>query len=173
MNDTQTRFLQLVTGPALQSERASAIPAAITIAQAILESGWGQSQLFLQANNPFGIKASHTVTDPYQIYMAPTQEYTQQQWTTVVAQFAKFQNLGQAFQRHAQLLLTQGFGLLRYGLLETEPMQDRCELVAKCLQAGGYATDPTYAQKLMELINEFHLYDGQVLAGWSSQGQTT
>lgn len=171
MNDTQTRFLQLVTGPALQSERASAIPAAITIAQAILESGWGQSQLFLQANNPFGIKASHTITDPYQQYTAPTQEYTADQWKTITATFQKFQNLGQAFQRHAQLLLTQGYGLLQTGLLDTEPIQDRCERVAKALQAGRYATDPQYASKLMELVNEFHLYDGSTLAGWSSQEQ--
>lgn len=169
MNDIQRRFLQLVTGPALQSERSSAIPAAITIAQAVLESGWGQSQLFLQANNPFGIKATHLIADNrYKAYEAPTQEYTQDQWHTVQAAFQKFQNLGQAFERHAQLLLTQRYGI-DDEVLAITPLRLRCTRIAILLQRNGYATDPVYASKLMEIIQENHLDEAQVLAGWASQ----
>lgn len=168
MNDTQRQFLQLVTGPALQSERASQIPAAISIAQAILESGWGKSQLFLRANNPFGIKVSHTLTDRYQMYTAPTKEFTDDQWRTITANFQKFQNLGQAFERHGQLLRTQRYGLTDE-ILEILPVGLRCERVAKALQLNGYATDPEYAEKLMTLVREFHLDDAEILAGWASQ----
>jgi hypothetical protein len=60
----QLQFLMRVTPAALESQREYAIPACVTIAQAILESatpqlGWGSSTLFRLANNPFGIKYCH------------------------------------------------------------------------------------------------------------------
>lgn len=62
----QLQFLLRVTSAALQSQREYEVPACVTIAQAILESatpkfGWGSSELFRIANNPFGIKYSHFV----------------------------------------------------------------------------------------------------------------
>lgn len=171
MTEEQQKFFQLVTNPAIASEQASQIPAAITIAQAILESGWGRSQLFLQANNPFGIKVSHAITDRYQMYTAPTKEFTDSEWKTITATFQKFQNLTQAFQRHAQLLLTQRYGLSD-DVLDILPIGLRCERVAKALQLHTYATDPEYAEKLMTLVRQYRLDDSQVLAFYSGGTQT-
>ncbi len=57
------QFLLRVAPPALEGQRQHAIPACLTIAQAILESatsaGWGSSSLFRLANNPFGITYEH------------------------------------------------------------------------------------------------------------------
>ena len=64
LSPQQLQFLMRVTPPALETEHAHEVPACITIAQAILESatpkfGWGSSELFRLANNPFGIKYCH------------------------------------------------------------------------------------------------------------------
>jgi flagellum-specific peptidoglycan hydrolase FlgJ len=59
----QLQFLLRIAPAALESERVYQIPAAVTLAQAIIESatsaGWGSSSLFRLANNPFGIKYEH------------------------------------------------------------------------------------------------------------------
>lgn len=63
LSSQQLQFLMRVAPAALESERVYQIPAAVTLAQAILESatsaGWGSSSLFRIANNPFGIKYEH------------------------------------------------------------------------------------------------------------------
>jgi flagellum-specific peptidoglycan hydrolase FlgJ len=63
ISSQQLQFLLRVAPAALESERVYQIPAAVTLAQAILESatsaGWGSSSLFRIANNPFGIKYEH------------------------------------------------------------------------------------------------------------------
>jgi flagellum-specific peptidoglycan hydrolase FlgJ len=56
LTSQQRNFLSGLAGPALESERRTGVHAAVILAQAALESGWGTSQLFQIANNPFGIK---------------------------------------------------------------------------------------------------------------------
>lgn len=169
MTDEQKHFLQLVAGPAIDSERKWQIPASITIAQSILESGWGKSQLFLQANNPFGIKAPVRSQSPdhYEAYEAPTSEYLNHEWEIVSARFMAFSDLQAAFFRHARLLWEPQFKKVQDQLVG-DPAT-RPQRVAQALRDSHppYATDPDYPAKLMQLVNEFHLDDPNVLASFA------
>ncbi len=57
MNAQQNAFLKMAVPGAQAAQKKWGVPASVTIAQAILESGWGASSLAKQANNFFGIKA--------------------------------------------------------------------------------------------------------------------
>src|SRR6202035_5110319 len=67
----QQAFISEVAPGAIAAQRRYGIPAAVTIAQAIDESGWGQSELATADHNLFGIKG----TGPAGSHMRPTQEY--------------------------------------------------------------------------------------------------
>jgi flagellum-specific peptidoglycan hydrolase FlgJ len=133
LTSRQLQFLLRVTPAALASEREYGIPACITIAQAILESataaGWGTSRLFVEANNPFGIKYCHfgekaslvpgplslvnkgqvtkdkgQPSEDYGFFDAATWEIENGQRKEILAQFQRFPNLTEAFRAHSLLL---------------------------------------------------------------------
>ena len=78
------------------------VPAAVTIAQAIDESGWGQSALAIRDHNLFGIKG----TGPAGSDALPTREYENGQWVTVTAQFRVYHNVAESIADHSELLAT-------------------------------------------------------------------
>ncbi len=164
LTEEQKQFLALVTPAALDAERRWQIPASITIAQAILESAWGRSRLFRKANNPFGIKwsqarAHHEPAEKYCEF--DTRECERGEWKTVVARFAAYNVLADAFRGHARLIWSGPYSPV-IAELHGDPAT-RPQRVAQALQDCGYATDPNYAQKLVEIINQFHLDDPQTL----------
>lgn len=150
MNSKQMLFLRSVYAAAQASMRAFGVPASVTIAQAILESGWGTTGLALRANNFFGIKAfAHS--DPDQYIEFPTAEYVNGQRVMVEADFAKYLSPQDSFVAHARLLACAA----RYApamAVRTDP-----ESFARALQACGYSTSPTYASMLIALMQEFDL----------------
>ena len=156
MTKEQENFLKLVAGSALTAERRLEVPAAVIIAQAILESGWGKSKLFAEAHNPFGIK-NLDLPDDYGEYQAPTTEYVGGKRVTVVAEFEHFENLDRAFFHHALLF----WRAKRYW----PAMELRRDPFAFAAAIGrcGYSTDPYYGEKLSKLMQEFRLNDRAVL----------
>ncbi len=154
LTNEQEQFLRLVAGPALRSERADHIPAAVTIAQAIIESGWGKSRLFTEAHNPFGIK-NRELPDDYGEYVAMTTEYKDGVPYRELASFERFRDLDQAFACHALLF--------RHAKRYASAMQlaNNWERFAEEIAAAGYATDPYYAEKLKCLVRRFCLNDRQ------------
>lgn len=114
MTEEQTKFLKLVTGPALDSEREFKVPAPITIAQSIIETNvqiagvwtWGGSVLFRKANNPFGIKHEHRQNGgkDYGELDLPTREFIDGVPKMVGAGFQMYPDLHAAFWAHAMLL---------------------------------------------------------------------
>lgn len=125
------------------------IPASITLAQGILESGSGESELTLKANNHFGIKCHgwkgggvyHDDDRPQEC-------------------FRKYNHPKYSYRDHS-LFLTER---KRYApLFDLEP--DDYKGWAKGLKAAGYATDRKYPDKLISLIERYELYkyDGEVL----------
>lgn len=159
MTGTQKTFLQQVTDPAISSEVRFGIPAAVTISQAILESNWGNSALYKLANNPFGIKYSDSSPDAkYGFIDFNTHEFLNGHDDILKASFQHFDNLHDAFRRHALLLKT-----LHYAPAykhRGDPL-----MFAMCLgpkssdnpDGCGYATDPRYGQKLCALIYDYDL----------------
>jgi flagellum-specific peptidoglycan hydrolase FlgJ len=142
--------------PAAQKMQAkAAIPASITIAQAILESGWGQSQLALEANNYFGIKADYRNLNPYVEF--PTHEWMLGKEHVVMAHFARYDSPLDSFEAHAMLIAHAS----RY-----QAAMQHCGnpvFFAVCLQDAGYSTSrdqhgcPDYALRIVRLIDQFDL----------------
>jgi flagellum-specific peptidoglycan hydrolase FlgJ len=168
----QLDFLNLVIPPALAAERRLEVPAAVVIAQAILESGWGKSRLFTEAHNPFGIK-NLDLPDDYGEYQAPTTEYVNGKPVTVLAEFERFENLDRAFFHHALLF----WRAKRYW----PALKVRRDPFAFAASVGrcGYATDPSYGEKLSQLIEQFRLnnratlnaiMDGETVGGQGVEG---
>ena len=118
------------------------IPASITLAQGILESGSGKGRLAVEANNHFGIKCHGWTGDKIHHDDDASQEC-----------FRKYTHADQSFEDHSTFLTTRG----RYADLFKLDLDDY-EGWAKGLRAAGYATDRKYPEKLISLIERFQLY---------------
>ena len=144
---TQQAFINEVAPGALAAQRQYGVPAAVTIAQAIDESGWGQSQLATQDNNLFGIKG----TGPAGSVMRATEEFQNGQAVTVTAPFRVYGNVAQSITDHSLLLAT--------GSSYKQAMADRRSPDAFANDLTGvYATDPNYGASLISIMRQYNLY---------------
>ena len=122
--------------------RLFGIPASITLAQGILESGSGRGRLARQANNHFGIKC-HDWTGPRIFHDDDTEQEC----------FRKYDNPNQSYRDHSLFLANRR----RYENLFKHNSSDY-KSWARGLKKAGYATDPKYAHKLIALIERYELY---------------
>lgn len=126
------------------------IPASITLAQGLLESNAGTSQLALKANNHFGIKCGGTWSGPSMAFDddAPGEC------------FRSYNSPEASYYDHSIFLTTRS----RYAFLFDYPTTDYKNW-AKGLKKAGYATNPAYANTLISLIERYNLdrYDNYVL----------
>ena len=118
------------------------IPASITLAQGILESGAGKGRLAVQANNHFGIKCHDW--NGKKIYHDDDEEQEC---------FRKYDNPEYSYRDHSLFLTNR----VRYSFL-FDLKKDDYKQWAKGLKKAGYATDPKYPQKLIDLIQRYQLY---------------
>ena len=118
------------------------IPASITLAQGILESGAGKSDLALNANNHFGIKCHKDWTGDTFIKDDDEKDEC----------FRKYKMVEESYRDHSIFLTSHK----RYLSLFSLPRTDY-EGWAKGLKQAGYATDPTYATRLIDLIERYNL----------------
>ena len=129
---------------ALEQERLYGIPAPITLAQGILESGAGQSGLAVDANNHFGIKALGTWSG--ECYYAWDDEMTK-------SKFRRYASVKDSFEDHSKLIKDNS----RYQSLFNYSVFDYRSW-AFGLQKAGYATAPNYAKALIGYIDAYRLY---------------
>jgi flagellum-specific peptidoglycan hydrolase FlgJ len=143
----QQDFINLIAPGAIAAQQRYGVPAAVTIAQAIEESAWGDSGLAAQDHNLFGIKG----TGPAGSVTLPTSEYLNGQWVTIDAGFRVYHNVAESIADHAELLATSGY--------DTRAMADRAvpDAFANDL-TGVYATDPDYGANLIALMRLYNLY---------------
>ncbi len=137
--------------PVAQLEmKAYGIPASITLAQGILESGYGQGELTRKTNNHFGIKC-HTGWEG---------DYAHHDDDAQGECFRKYNHPMYSFRDHSIFLSSRS----RYASLFDLP-QDDYKAWARGLKAAGYATDRHYPQKLISFIERYQLYrfDREVL----------
>lgn len=140
--DKQT-FINKVKGGANNAMKQHGILASLTIAQAILESGWGESELTKQANNLFGIKRWGY---PDFVTMSTT-EYRNGQPAQEQAEFRKYPTWDYSIADHTAFLLQND----RYkNLVGVTDYKEACLLI----QQDGYATDPSYSNSLIQIIEE-------------------
>lgn len=156
MNQQQSAFLTNTVSAALATQKQFGVPASITLAQAILESGWGTSALARLANNFFGVKATAGAA-PHDYVEFPTHEFVDGRSTEEMAKFARYPSPAESFQAHAKLLAQAP----RYAPAMSE-RNDPAEFATQ-LQKCGYSTNPNYAAELITLVTEFDLrqYDVQ------------
>jgi len=199
----QLQFLLQVTPPALESERDYGLPACVTLAQAILESatprfGWGSSRLFRLANNPFGIKYSHSrPCDPangrsdeqkttdhrltgssdqsigdYGHFDAETWEIENGRKVEALAEFQRFPNLTEAFKAHARLLLTPHFRSAYEVRHDWRKFAERLgpKQSERDTDHCGYSTNPSYSARLIKLVETYRLDDRRALE-WLASGK--
>jgi len=143
----QQAFISQVAPGAIAMQSRYGVPAAVTIAQAIDESGWGQSALAIRDHNLFGIKG----TGPAGTDMLPTQEYQNGQYVSVTAPFRVYHNVAESIADHGKLLATHS--------VYQHAMADRHLPDAFATDLTGvYATDPHYGQSLIALMKLYNLY---------------
>lgn len=149
--DRVEAFIAGVAPMAQQGQRMFGVPASVAIAQAILESGWGESTLSKYGQAYFGVKCSSTPS-PYQdgcINMS-TWEVFNGVSVTVVAPFRTYSKVSDSFLDHGHFLRNNS----RYApAFQTNNADD----FARAIHRAGYATDPSYAQKIINIINANNL----------------
>lgn len=152
MNElTKQQFIQRIAPEAQDIQTQTGIRASISIAQAGLESDWGRSTLAYKYNNFFGVKAS----DGMQSVSLETSEYIDNKWVQVKAPFRVYESWQASMEDHADLLLKGTTdNPTRYArVVSGTNVQES----AQALVDGGYATDPDYAVKLINIIKSYNL----------------
>jgi len=136
---------------AVAEMQRTGVPASITLAQALVESGAGRSVLAVQANNHFGIKC-HEEWDGETFYKDDD---------SAKECFRAYASAEESFRAHSDFLRSRE----RYqSLFDLEPTDYKGW--ARGLKKAGYATDARYANKLISSIEDFQLYryDEEALA---------
>jgi len=127
---------------AIRQQKKHGVPASITLAQGILESGAGNSEMAKRSNNHFGIKCHNNWTGDTIMYFDDNENTC----------FRKYNNPEESFDDHS-LFLVRG---RRYAPLFQIDKADY-KGWAYGLKNAGYATDPTYAEKLIRVIETYGL----------------
>ena len=145
-----SKYIEFYSSIAKEEMLQYGIPASITLAQGILESGAGRGELTQKANNHFGIKCHKEWTGDKVFHDDDESQEC----------FRKYRDPKYSFRDHS-LFLTQRS---RYQDL-FKLRKDDYKGWAKGLKKAGYATDPKYSDKLISLIERYNLsnYDQQVL----------
>ncbi len=143
----QQAFISRVAPGAIAAQQRYGIPAAVTIAQAIDESGWGQSVLATADHNLFGIKGA----GPAGSDMLPTREHENGAWVTRTAPFRVYRNIAESIEDHGRLL---ALGAAYQHAMASRHLPDA---FANAL-TGVYATDPDYGANLVALMRLYNLY---------------
>lgn len=147
---------------AMEQMRRYGIPASVTLAQGIIESSNGQSQLARNENNHFGIKAT-------QSWIASGGKYGLYTDDKPNEKFCSYGSISNSYEHHSQFLRNNQ----RYaGCFKLSP--DDYRGWAQGLEKAGYATAGKYASNLVGIIekNDLQKYDQQVMAEMKAKGQT-
>lgn len=125
----------------------------VQLAQAALESSWGRSSLTTSALNFFGVKGDYNGES----VVVATKEYENGKWITIKAAFRKYPNATASFTDNAELLVNgPGFNSNYYA--GTWRKNAKTYVDAANALTGTYATDPSYAAKLIQLIKTYNLH---------------
>jgi flagellum-specific peptidoglycan hydrolase FlgJ len=140
-------FIDSVRDAAIASQRETGVPASVTIAQALIESGRGKSKLTVLAHNYFGIKgngpAGHVTMRTREVFHGHT--------VFIHAPFRAYHNAAESFIDHGKFFIQNQ----RYH--KAMMVADDAHQFAVEIQKAGYATDPNYAKTINSVIDKFNL----------------
>ena len=139
----QEKYIERYSAIAVSEMYRSGVPASITLAQGLLESGYGRSELALKSNNHFGIKC-HNGWQGGKVYHDDDAKGEC---------FRKYADPEDSYRDHSDFLRYRD----RYKFLFDYKVTDY-KAWAYGLKKAGYATDPAYPTKLIKLIEDYKLY---------------
>lgn len=142
-NGAYERYIQQYSGMAVDQMKRYGIPASITLAQGLLESAAGQSRLAKEANNHFGIKVSGYWTGPYIVKSDDRPD----------DKFRVYSSPAESYEDHSKFLRSGKRYASLFDLKKTD-----YKGWAHGLKKAGYATSPTYAQALINMIDKYNLH---------------
>lgn len=148
---TKNEFLETVAKLVVEenNRRGKPLFPSVVIAQAICESGWGQSQIMMKANAIFGIKATSSWKG--KVYNANTKEcYDGVSYTNISACFRAYNNLHESISDYFDLITKAE--RYRKACVANSPLE-----CITAIKNGGYATSPTYINTIMSIINSNNL----------------
>lgn len=145
----RSEFIAEVAKYAVADYPRSKVLPSLTIAQAILESGWGGSGLTKQTNNLFGIKAFSSWKGDKKLFR--TREVYSGKETYVDAYFRAYPTFEGSVKDHNDLLMKTRYKKV----VATTDYKVACDEIRK----AGYATDPEYTKLLIRIIEQFKLQD--------------
>lgn len=156
VKSVKLNYIEQYRTTAIQQMIHTKIPASITLAQGLLESGAGTSRLATLGNNHFGIKC-HNWTGERMFHDDDAKGEC----------FRVYENAEHSFVDHSEFLMTRDRYAFLFGLGTTD-----YEGWAKGLKKAGYATNPQYAQLLIKLIEDYNLddFDAAILPPKKNKG---
>lgn len=150
--DDKQKFINQILPAALEGYTKYNILPSLTLAQAVLESGWGKNHI---DNNLFGFKADKGWKG--KVAKRKTKEWDGKRYIIINANFRAYDSFEDSVRDHNRLLGTSS----RYSNVRvSKDYKEACNAVWK----AGYATDPKYPEKLIKIIeeNDFMQYDKQI-----------
>lgn len=157
--DYQIEYVQRHKDIAIKEMERAGIPASIKLAQALLESDAGRSELARKANNHFGIKCGNDWTG--KTYHQKDDDYDDQ-GKLMESCFRSYKKDEESFIAHSEFLRDPK-KFYRYGFLFRIDPTDYKKW-AKGLREAGYATSATYDRKLIDIIERFNLHQYDLVA---------
>lgn len=157
--DIRWRYVENYKDMAVEQMRRYHIPASITLAQGICESGAGQSRLAREGHNHFGIKVGMNWTGPYMIVADDRPD----------DRFRVYRTDDESFEDHSKFLRNNQRYRSLFDLKETD-----YKGWAYGLKRCGYATNPNYAPMLIGIIERYNLsqFDSYNTGRYHSKGKT-
>jgi LysM repeat protein len=148
---TKNEFIPTIAPLVIAENKKRGYPlfSSVVIAQAICESGWGQSKIMMKANAIFGIKATSSWKG--KVYNANTQEcYDGSTYTNITACFRAYNSLAESISDYFDLITKSE--RYRKACVSNSPLE-----CITAIKNGGYATSPTYINTIMSIINSNNL----------------
>lgn len=151
--DFADEYIDLYASIAVSEMNRSGVPASIKLAQALLESNYGRSEMATKANNHFGIKCGSNWNGG--VYYSEDDDKNKH-GQLIASCFRVYQNVEESYIEHSNFLRNNGRSS-RYEFL-FEYRKTDYKKWAHGLKKAGYATDPAYPKKLINLIEKHELY---------------
>lgn len=150
-NDREVEFIRKHALLAVQEMELYKVPASITLAQGILESASGTSELAVNAKNHFGIKCKGKEWNG-ETYYKSSKEDTGTRVYNETSCFRKYNSVEESFRDHSKFIAERPY----YTNCFKSNVKGYADF-AKCLKKSGYATDRHYARSLIQIIESYNL----------------
>ena len=148
LSGNQLSFIESIIPGAVSSYKKYGVLPSLTLAQAILESGWGESGLSAKYNNFFGIKAGSSWTGKT-VNLSTGEQTPSGASYTIRDNFRVYDNPAESIEDHAKLLTNDRYK----NVIASKNYKDACYAV----KAAGYATAVNYSSSLISLIEQYGL----------------